>query len=46
MDAAISKPQDAADQHSHLVRPQDMDWQTTRFPGCEAKTLLSIAAPA
>jgi anti-sigma factor ChrR (cupin superfamily) len=29
-----------ADTHSHIVRPQDMDWQQTRFPGCEAKTLL------
>src|ERR1700709_1016350 len=29
-----------ADTHSHLVRPQDMEWQQTRFPGCEAKTLL------
>ena len=25
-----------ADAHSHLVRPQDMEWQKTRFPGCEA----------
>lgn len=40
MDAVIPKHQEAADQHSHLVRPQDMEWQTTRFPGCEAKTLL------
>ena len=29
-----------ADTHSHLVRPQSMEWQKTRFPGCEAKTLL------
>ena len=29
-----------ADQHSHIVRPQEMAWQKTRFPGCEAKTLL------
>ena len=40
MDAAIPKGDEAADQHSHLVRPQHMEWQTTRFPGCEAKTLL------
>jgi anti-sigma factor ChrR (cupin superfamily) len=40
MDAVIPKHQEAADRHSHLVRPQDMDWQKTRFPGCEAKTLL------
>ena len=26
--------------HSHLVRPSEMEWQKTRFPGCEAKTLL------
>ena len=29
-----------ADTHSHLVRPAAMEWQKTRFPGCEAKTLL------
>src|SRR6202162_55326 len=27
-------------EHSHVVRPADMEWQKTRFPGCEAKTLL------
>jgi anti-sigma factor ChrR (cupin superfamily) len=37
MDAATAK---SADTHSHLVRPQEMEWQKTRFPGCEAKTLL------
>jgi anti-sigma factor ChrR (cupin superfamily) len=26
--------------HGHVVRPADMEWQKTRFPGCEAKTLL------
>ena len=41
MDAATTKgPQTAADTHSHLVRPENMAWQKTRFPGCEAKTLL------
>lgn len=40
MDAVTSKGPPAADQHSHLVQPQAMDWQKTRFPGCEAKTLL------
>src|SRR5580704_9949913 len=40
MDAATPRAPQAADQHSHLVRPQDMEWQKTRFPGCEAKTLL------
>ena len=39
MDAVT--PQSAtADTHSHLVRPDAMEWQKTRFPGCEAKTLL------
>ncbi|MFL6845960.1 MAG: cupin domain-containing protein [Allosphingosinicella sp.] len=26
--------------NSHVVRPSQMEWQKTRFPGCEAKTLL------
>ena len=26
--------------HSHVVRPEKMEWQKTRFPGCEVKTLL------
>lgn len=29
-----------AARHSHVVRPAEMEWQKTRFPGCEAKTLL------
>jgi anti-sigma factor ChrR (cupin superfamily) len=33
-------PPSTADAHSHVVRPADMEWQQTRFPGCEAKTLL------
>src|ERR1700757_2424842 len=40
MDAVTPTRQQSADQHSYLVRPQDMEWQKTRFPGCEAKTLL------
>jgi anti-sigma factor ChrR (cupin superfamily) len=40
MDAVTPKGAQTADTHSHLVRPQDMEWQKTRFPGCEAKTLL------
>ena len=40
MDAATPRVRDTAETHSHLVRPQTMDWQKTRFPGCEAKTLL------
>ena len=35
MDAVTPKAE-----HSHVVRPGKMDWQKTRFPGCEAKTLL------
>ena len=26
-----------ADAHSHLVRPDSMEWQKTRFPGCEGQ---------
>ena len=40
MDAVTPKGQVAADEHSHLVKPAEMEWQKTRFPGCEAKTLL------
>ena len=40
MDAVTPKGPETADTHSHLVRPADMEWQKTRFPGCEAKTLL------
>jgi len=37
---AITKTKDHAGAHSHVVRPADMEWQKTRFPGCEVKTLL------
>jgi anti-sigma factor ChrR (cupin superfamily) len=30
----------SSDLHGHVVRPANMEWQKTRFPGCEAKTLL------
>src|SRR5664279_3794753 len=40
MDAVTPSSAQDADTHSHLVQPASMDWQTTRFPGCEAKTLL------
>jgi anti-sigma factor ChrR (cupin superfamily) len=40
MDAVTPKHPTTADQHSHIVRPSEMEWQKTRFPGCEAKTLL------
>jgi anti-sigma factor ChrR (cupin superfamily) len=36
MDAATPKPV----RRSHVVRPTEMEWQKTRFPGCEIKTLL------
>ena len=36
MDATAPKPA----QGSHLVRPAALEWQKTRFPGCETKTLL------
>jgi len=35
MDAVTPKTE-----HSHVVRPAEMEWQKTRFAGCEAKTLL------
>src|SRR6267142_1214386 len=38
MDAITPKAK--ADLRSRLVRPADMEWQKTRFPGCEAKSLL------
>lgn len=34
-----ASPDDVAG-HSHVVRPADMPWQPTRFPGCEIKVLL------
>src|SRR5256886_15450349 len=40
MDTMTPKRAETAETHSHLVRPKDMEWQKTRFPGCEAKTLL------
>jgi anti-sigma factor ChrR (cupin superfamily) len=38
MDAAT--PKGPADLHSRVVRPAEMEFQKTRFPGCEVKTLL------
>jgi anti-sigma factor ChrR (cupin superfamily) len=40
MDAVTPKGPETAERHSHVVRPDSMEWQTTRFPGCEAKPLL------
>ena len=37
MDAVAPQPKAG---QSHLVRPAAMDWQKTRFPGWEIKTLL------
>ena len=43
MDAVTPKnnKHDTLDTHSHLVRPADMEWKKTRFPGCEVKPLLA-----
>jgi anti-sigma factor ChrR (cupin superfamily) len=40
MDAVTPKHQISADRHSHLVRPAEMQWQSTRFSGCEVKVLM------
>jgi anti-sigma factor ChrR (cupin superfamily) len=39
---AVTAPgkHDSVETHSHLVRPAQMPWQQTRFPGCEVKGLL------
>src|SRR6187401_1143294 len=29
-----------AKDHSHVVRPENMEWQKTRFEGCEVKNLM------
>ena len=42
MDAVTNAKDHAASENlrSHLVRAADMEWQKTRFPGCEVKSLL------
>ena len=40
MDAVTPKTAHRTVQHSHVVRPAEMEWQKTRFPGCEVKPLL------
>src|SRR5438093_11169476 len=40
MDAVTPKGKVTADQHSHVVKPAEMEWKPTRFPGCEVKPLL------
>jgi anti-sigma factor ChrR (cupin superfamily) len=37
---AVAARKADADLRSHHLRPEDMPWQPTRFPGCEMKTLL------
>jgi anti-sigma factor ChrR (cupin superfamily) len=39
--AATPKRQLSADAHSHVVKPADLEWKPTRFPGCEVKTLMA-----
>src|ERR1700730_8085463 len=39
MDTEIATHKEQGD-HSHLVKPTEMAWQPTRFPGCYVKTLL------
>jgi anti-sigma factor ChrR (cupin superfamily) len=38
MDAVT--PKTKPETHARVVRPANMEWQQTRFPGCEIKTLL------
>ena len=41
MDAVTPKDDKSGiEGHSHIVRPEEMEWQKTSFPGCEAKPLL------
>ncbi len=41
MDAITPKSKhDTLDTHSHVVRPAQLEWKKTRFPGCEVKGLL------
>ena len=40
MDAVTPKSAISADQHSHVVKPAEMEWQQTQFPGCQVKVLL------
>jgi len=40
MDATMKANNPSSQLRSHVVRTADLEWQKTRFPGCEAKTLL------
>ena len=42
MDAITPKAKhDTLDTHSHVVRPAQMEWKKTRFPGCEVRACCS-----
>jgi anti-sigma factor ChrR (cupin superfamily) len=41
MDPTTSKISIQTDEHSHVIKPTEMDWQPTRFPGCEVKILVT-----
>ncbi len=40
MTAATAQKSPADEGRSHHLKPADMEWQQTRFPGCKIKTLL------
>jgi anti-sigma factor ChrR (cupin superfamily) len=40
MTAAAARTPQAQDLRSHHLKPVDIPWQKTRFPGCELKPLL------
>jgi anti-sigma factor ChrR (cupin superfamily) len=40
MTAATARKADDADLRSHHLRPAEMPWQPTRFPGCSIKPLM------
>ena len=40
MTAAIARKPQAKDLRSHYLRPAEMEWQQTRFPGCSVKPLM------
>jgi anti-sigma factor ChrR (cupin superfamily) len=40
MTGAVARKPKADDLRSHHLRPDDMPWQQTRFPGCSVKPLL------
>ena len=40
MTAASARKPQAIDLRSHYMRPAEMEWQQTRFPGCSVKPLM------